>query len=573
MQADNAWRERAHYWATANVFSPEVRAEVKHLIDSDNTEELQARFQHQLSFGTGGMRALVGIGTSRLNVYNIRRASHAVSQYLLQQEQAPRVAISYDSRLHSRMFAEASCEVFAAQGIRCFLTKELRPVPILSFMVRHLHCHAGICITASHNPPAYNGYKVYWQHGGQVVPPHDIRIMQLYNSIGGYAEIPSCSFAQVTATGMVEYVGEEIDNDYLATLAPLARGVLPDIRAVYTPLHGAGATIVPKALHLLGYRNVQIVQEQLPDGNFPTVSSPNPEDPQALQMAKQLAEKTNAELLMASDPDCDRLGMMVKTSAGYKHLEGNQMLCVLLEKTLAMLQAEGKLKPNDFVVRTIVTTSMVDAIASNYQLQCQTTLPGFKWIGHLLEEYESGARTPYRRFIFGGEDSYGMLYGRELRDKDGIIASCLAMKISCQLHAEGKTWHEALDEMYQRYGVYQHKVLSLPLASQLLPALRAKPTALGALQRLDDYQQGVSCLYRDNVCVAKNKLKLPPSDILQLQLTDESLITVRPSGTEAVLKCYLAVRAQGGNNLQANKDKCLERLHTLMQQVKTYPAS
>ncbi|MDE3269531.1 MAG: phospho-sugar mutase [Pseudomonadota bacterium] len=554
----------ARYWASNAVFSAACRAEVNALLASGNADELRARFQHPLRFGTGGMRGVVGFGTSRLNIYNVRRSSCAVGRYLLRShQQTPSIIISYDTRLHSRQFAVASCEVFAALGIAVHLTQECRPVPLLSYAVRKLNCQAGVCITASHNPPDNNGYKVYWQHGGQVVPPHDKAIMDIYDTLVRYEEIPHIPYSQALQAGMIKEHGQELDEHYLNTLADLARRTLPDVAAVYTPLHGTGATLVPQALQQLGFGKIVVVAAQAPDGNFPTVVSPNPENPQALRLAVAEAEKIGAQLVLGNDPDADRLGMMVKTDDGYKHLSGNEMVCVMLEMRLATLQREDRLPPHALVVRTIVTSRMVDAIATSYGVECQATLPGFKWIGQLIEDYEQGKRAPYKRFIFGCEDSYGLLGSDALRDKDGVAACCLALQISCQLEAAGKTWHQMLEELYAKHGWHQHKTLSYPNDKDvsLLAKLRQEPTLLGKLRWVEDYRTGSRELYDGcTTSTAREELSLPRSDILQLYLTDASIVTIRPSGTEPLLKCYIAVKG-------ASKDECDTKTAELVAKI------
>lgn len=576
MLDDNILAE-ARYWSSHAVFSATCKAEVAALLESNAEAELRARFQHHLRFGTGGMRGLVGVGTSRINIYNVRRASCAVGRYLLDKQPTtsnkPSIVISYDTRLHSQQFAIASSEVFAASGIVVHLTREYRPVPLLAYAVRKLNCQAGVCITASHNPPDYNGYKVYWQHGGQVIPPHDTAIMDIYDELVRYEEIKHIPYAEALQAGQVQEHRTDLDEHYLNTLDDLARNSLPDVSAVYTPLHGTGATLVPKALQKLGYHKVHVVAQQSPDGNFPTVAAPNPENPQALQLAVTQAERLGAEIVLGNDPDADRVGMMVKGSDGYQHLSGNDMVCIMLEMRLATLRQENRLPPNSLVVRTVVTTSMIDAIAASYEVDCQVTLPGFKWIGQLIEDYETGALQPYKHYVFGCEDSYGLLFSKALRDKDGVAACCLALQISCQLAATGKTWSQMLDYLHSKYGMHQHKILSYPNASNatdasLLTRLRDEPTLLGELRYVEDYRTGCRYLYEGDNCVAQEPLALPQNDILQLHLADTSIITVRPSGTEPLLKCYIAVKeppttTNDSAALVASKQRCAARIAEL----------
>ena len=559
--------ERARYWANASVFDIATREEVAALLRAGAEQELRERFGGELEFGTGGMRGLVGAGTARLNIYNIRKASYALGKYLHTQfpDDTLQVAIAYDTRRHSRLFAETACMTLAALGIRTLLTEEPCPVPTLSFMVRHYCCQAGICVTASHNPPAYNGFKVYWQHGGQVVPPHDAGIIAEFNKINDYGNIALLPFRDAQRQQLLTMHDDSIDNLHSTGLESLARGTDAEVRAVYTPLHGTGARPVMRALARLGYHEVQIVAEQREaDAEFSTVTSPNPEDPQAMRLAVQLAQASDAELVLATDPDCDRLGVMVQDGKEFRRVDGNQLLVLALEYVLATAHAAGTLQADDLVVRTIVTTELVEAIATHYGVQCETTLTGFKWIGQLMEDYETGKRLPYRRFLLGGEESFGLLYGRAVRDKDGIAACCLAMKMTAHFKTQGKGWFEVLDEIYLRHGVYHHDLLSLTLSGldgkakmeALLTKLRREPSCLARqpVQQVIDYRTG--------------KVQgLPATNMLRVVLADGTQISVRPSGTEPKIKFYLALQRDvpDANALPHVKQAC----HAQAEQLKT----
>lgn len=539
---DDTIKRRAHYWATSPTFDATTRAEVAALLTAAKDEELRERFGAELEFGTGGMRGLVGAGSARINVYNIRKAAHALGKYLQAEhgQATLTVAVSYDTRHHSRLFAEAACATLAALGIRTLITSQPRPVPTLSFMVRHFQCQAGICVTASHNPPTYNGFKVYWQHGGQVVPPHDRGIIAQFTSISDYDSIATLAYRRAQQRQLVTAIDESIDDLHSAALSALARGEDDDVRAVYSPLHGSGAIPVPRALARLGYDKVQVVAaQQQADGDFTTVASPNPEDPQALQAAVALAKETDAELVLATDPDCDRLGVMVRDGKDYRRVDGNQLLVLALEYVLSTAQTAGELRGDELVVRTIVTTELVDAIANFYGVCCEETLTGFKWIGQLIEDYETGRRKPYRRFVCGGEESFGLLYGRSVRDKDGIAACCLAMKMTAHFKRQGKGWLDVLDEIYRRHGVYHHELLSFAFPgldgkakiAQLLTTLCHTPARIAplAVRQQRDYRRG-------------NVRALPATNMLEFLLEDGTKISVRPSGTEPKIKFYLALR-------------------------------
>ncbi len=566
--------QRARYWANAAVFDAATRAEVAELLLAGEAGELSERFGAELEFGTGGMRGLVGAGTARLNVYNIRKAACALGRYLRSQfaDQQLAVAVTYDTRRHSRLFAETACATLAALGVRTRLTQTPCPVPTLSFMVRHFKCHAGICVTASHNPPDYNGFKVYWQHGGQVVAPHDHGIITEFKKISDYGSIACLSYQDALRQQLITTIDASIDDLHSAGLAALARGNDDEVRAVYSPLHGTGARPVMRALAQLGYGDVLMVTEQSEaDADFSTVTSPNPEDPQALQLAVRLAQATRAELVLATDPDCDRLGVMVRAGEAYRRIDGNQLLVLALEYVLAAAKAAGELRADDLVVRTVVTTGLVDAIATHYGVQCETTLTGFKWIGRLIEDYETGGIRPYRRFLLGGEESFGLLYGRGVRDKDGIAACCLAMKMTAHFKTQGKGWFEVLDEIYLRHGVYHHELLSFTLPgldgkakiAELLAQLRRDPSLIAAqpVQQVIDYSTG-------------KMSTLPATNMLQFTLADGTQISVRPSGTEPKIKFYLALRREvpDATALPRIKQECVEGAARLSQHLQGFSA-
>ena len=570
MQLDTDIYQRARYWAQATVFDAATREEVAALLRAGAQRELRARFGAELTFGTGGMRGLVGAGSARLNVYNIRKASCALGRYLHTQfpDQQLRVAVTYDTRRHSSLFAETACATLAALDIRTLLTQEPAPVPTLSFMVRHYRCQAGICVTASHNPPDYNGFKVYWQHGGQVVPPHDHGIITEFKQISTYDSIAFLPYRDARRQQLITAIDDSIDDLHSAALLPLARGNDAEVRAVYSPLHGTGARPVLKALARLGYDDVSIVPEQQnADADFSTVTSPNPEDPRALQLAVQLADATEAELVLATDPDCDRLGVMVREGREFRRIDGNQLLVLALEYVLSTAKAAGELRAEDLVVRTIVTTTLVDAIAAHYGVQCEATLTGFKWIGQLLEDYETGKKQPYRRFLVGGEESFGLMYGRAVRDKDGIAACCLAMKMASHFKTRGKSWFEVLDDIYLRHGVYHHELLSFTLpdlegkakVDELFAELRRDPSCIAPqpVQQVIDYSTG--------------KVRaLPVTNMLQFLLADGTQISARPSGTEPKIKFYLALQRDVPNAaaLQRVKGECAVRAAELAQHLR-----
>ncbi len=581
MLTESSIFERAQYWATAPAFDAATRQEISDLIKQDNRQEITERFYRDLEFGTGGLRGILGAGTSRMNVYNIRKATTALATYVLEAfpgESDLKVAISYDSRRFSREFSQAAAEVLAAHGITALITKELRPVPMLSFMVRHFGCAAGICVTASHNPPNYNGFKVYWRTGGQLVAPHDSAIIARYGAITGYDALKTLPYAEALAQGRIREIGEELDEAYFAKVKALSmrddgRG---NFKIVYSPLHGSGLYPVTTMLKRFGFKDVKVVaaQEQ-PDGNFPTVKSPNPEDPHALDMARELALQSGADMIMATDPDCDRIGLEVRVGDGFFRPNGNQIGCLLTDYVLRSLKEKGRLPSLPLVIKTIVTTEMQADIARAYGAHCQDTLTGFKWICQLIEDYETGALKPSRRFVCGGEESYGFLADTFVRDKDGVLSCALAAEMVAYYKAQGLTLVDALDQMFNRYGVY-HETLrdfTLPgkagaeqIAAMMDAMRRQPPTTIDGISVaiIRDYQTSQEQRFAAGKPERTADLTLPKSNVLQFILNDGTKISVRPSGTEPKIKFYVSVKdptgaGKTGDKLNAIKARCVER--------------
>ncbi|MFW7382048.1 MAG: phospho-sugar mutase [Oligoflexus sp.] len=572
----------ANYWASAEVFDMETRNEIKTLVDKQEENELAERFYKDLEFGTGGLRGILGAGSSRMNIYNVRKASQAFADYLnefFHNEKERRIAISYDNRRFSREFAEATAEVMAANGIHSYLTKELRPTPVLSFMVRHFQCHGGICVTASHNPPNYNGYKVYWQTGGQIVPPHDQKVIQRYLAMESYEVIKHISFADGLKKGLIHEVGKELDEVYFSKVLSLATGRGDkNIKIVFTPLHGTGGYPIAECLKRYGFHNVSIVPEQAkPDSEFPTVRFPNPEDPEALEMAIALGKKENADLIMATDPDTDRIGMVVRDGDDYMMLNGNQIGCLLTDFLLNSYQASGRLPKNPLVVKTIVTTDMQAKIATHYGAECLETLTGFKWICQLVEDLETGKVKPYREYVCGGEESYGFLAGSFVRDKDAVSAFCLAAEMVASFKEQGKTVSQVLDELYRRHGVYLEHLHTVTLPGrvgaakiqEMMDTLRQDPPKIFAgvsVKKCRDFQNSQEMEQKDSQFVRSGSIDLPSSNVLQFILEDGSKISARPSGTEPKIKFYFSVHQEpdSGIDLDTMKKACQDRLQQLI---------
>jgi phosphoglucomutase len=573
--------ELAQYWASSPVFDAETRKEIAHLLNSNEEKELTDRFYRDLEFGTGGLRGILGAGTSRMNIYNVRKASAALATYILKTHKGserPRAAISFDSRRFSHEFAKATAGVMAAYGIEAFVTKELRPVPMLSFMVRHLKCQAGVCVTASHNPPEYNGYKVYWRTGGQIVPPDDGEVIKLYGSITDYASIKTMEFSEGVRLGLIHEVGAELDEAYFAEVIKLSlrQEGRQGFKIVYSPLHGAGRYPVVEMLRRFGFTDVTVVPEQAePNGLFPTVKSPNPEVPSALDMARNLAKKIDADLILATDPDCDRIGMEIKVGDEYFRPNGNQIACLLNDYVLAASKELGKLPTNPLVIKTVVTTDLQAQIAEEYGAHCDETLTGFKWICQLIEDYNSGAIEPKRTFVCGGEESFGFLAGSFVRDKDGVISCCLAAEMAAYFKARGTDAVHELDSLFQRHGVYNESLrdFTLPgkegadaIASMMARMRKDPPKAIDGIpvKMLRDFEvRQEKTLGRDG-WETHGAISLPRSNVLQFVLIDGTKISVRPSGTEPKIKFYVSVKDPSGigktrDQIQKLKAQCVER--------------
>ena len=577
-------KSQAHYWATSSVFDLETRKEIQGLLDAGDQKELTERFYRDLEFGTGGLRGVLGAGTSRMNIYNVRKATQAFADYLnvfFADEKSKAIAISYDSRRFSREFAEASAEVMAANGIKAYVTKELRPTPMLSYMVRHFKCHGGICVTASHNPPDNNGYKVYWQTGGQICPPHDKEIISRYGKITNYEDIKVLSFSEGLQKGLIEEVGRELDDSYFERIKTLKmRSGGAPIKIVYSPLHGTGAFPVEKGLELFGFDDVTSVPEQRdPDSDFPTVKFPNPEDPEALKMAIDLGKSLKADLIMATDPDTDRIGIIVREDGDYTMLNGNQIGCLLVDYVLSSKKEMGTLPKDPLVVKTIVTSDMQNDIARHYGADCQETLTGFKWICQLIEDLELGNIKPYKEYVCGGEESYGFLAGSFVRDKDAVSACCIAAEMVSHFKAQGLTCSQVLDQMYRRHGVYLEslKTVTLPgmegaeKIKSMMQGLRDNPptTVEGMpVVKLRDLANSQEFSLEGGKFQPSETISLPSSNVLQFILEDGSKVSARPSGTEPKIKFYFSVRkavseSASDAELKSAKDHCAQRISQL----------
>jgi phosphoglucomutase len=539
-------QNRAKEWLQSPI-DDNTRKEVERLLAESNPKELIDNFYRTLEFGTGGLRGVMGTGSNCMNRYTVGVATQGLANYLQKSfhGQPIDVAIAYDSRNNSRYFAQVAADVFSANGIRVHLFEELRPTPLLSFAIRYLKCQAGVVITASHNPKEYNGYKAYWNDGAQLVPPHDKNVITEVNAIA--------SFAEVKFTGqpsLIKTVGPEVENAYyeeVQRLIPKKEAIQrqAQIPLVYSSLHGAGITMVPECLRRMGLQNVMVVEEQRqPDGNFPTVHSPNPEEQSAMAMALQKAQQANAELVMATDPDTDRVGIGIKNHRGeFFLLNGNQAFSLMMWFILK----NRALPPDAYIAKTIVTSELVDTMARQLNVTCFNTLTGFKYIAELMREQEGK-----RKFVAAGEESYGYMVGDFVRDKDAVSACAFFAAMAAAAKDEGKTLYGWLLQMYQEFGFYKESLINLvrkgaegeQQIKDMMHRFRTQPPAtLGGQRvvRLLDYKVRQE---KDLTTGITKPLTLPSSDVLQFYTADGSKISVRPSGTEPKIKFYVSVHTK-----------------------------
>lgn len=575
---DTAIQKKIDTWLNED-YDQQTKNEILKL-QKENPQELVEAFYRDLEFGTGGLRGIMGVGTNRMNQYTVGFATQGLANYLLScfKGHKIKVVISHDSRLRSREFAEITAAILSANKIQVYLFEDLRPTPELSFAVRHLKCHAGIMITASHNPKEYNGYKVYWQDGGQLVPPHDKNVINEVNLI--------TSINQVKWQGndkLIKIIGEDVDSVYLdkiakLTLNPAAIKKAKNLKIVYTPLHGTGITMVPKALEMFGFQDVVLVDEQaVTDGNFPTVKSPNPEERSALELALKKAEEVNADLILATDPDADRVGIAVRNAEGKMQLlTGNQTGSLLFHYILSQWQKNGKLSGDQFVVKTIVTTDLIQAIATDFNVDCENVLTGFKYIAESIRQNEGK-----KKFVVGGEESYGYLISDFVRDKDSVSACCLIAEMAAfymtQSRGTRKTLTDVLNDLYKSYGFYKEDLLSITKTGkagleeiqQMMVNFRNNPPKkLGGQDviMMKDYAQSRTYDFINNT---NTVIDLPASNVLQFFTTDGSKVTVRPSGTEPKIKFYFSVLANVRKraNMVEEEDKLIARIEQLKKDI------
>jgi phosphoglucomutase len=554
-------------WCESSYFDEETHQAL--LAMADDADAINESFYTDLEFGTAGLRGIIGVGTNRMNRYTVRKATQGLANYILsEKEENPSVVIAFDSRHMSPEFADESARTLAANGIKAYVFESLRPTPELSFAIRELGCIAGINITASHNPSNYNGYKVYWRDGAQITPPHDTGIMKQVRAIADYAQVRTMSKEDAVSAGLYEIIGKAVDDRYLEEVKKLIlhpeaiAAQQKDICIVYTPLHGTGYVPVMRVLEEAGFTNVHVVKEQAePDGDFPTVPYPNPETEDAFTLGLKLAGEVGADLVLATDPDADRLGVHVRDKDGEYHpLTGNMSGCLIGDYIIGQKKELGLLTGKEALVRSIVSTNMADAIADHYGIRLVEVLTGFKYIGQKILEYETDDSTEY---VFGMEESYGCLAGTYARDKDAVAASLILCEAAAFYRQKGMTLWDAMLQMYKKYGYYKDYVKSITLEGkagiekiqQIMQNLREQPrTKIGSSRvcRMRDYKSGI---VKDLVSGEETKTDLPEANVLYYELEDQAWICARPSGTEPKLKLYYGVKGDTEEEvLQRNEE-------------------
>jgi len=555
---DAAIQEKVDKWLKGN-YDQATKDEILRL-QKENPNELTESFYRNLEFGTGGLRGIMGVGTNRMNKYTLGMATQGFANYLKASfpDKEVRVAIAHDSRNNSRFFAETTANIFAANGIKVFLFQSLRPTPELSFAIRHLHCQGGVVCTASHNPKEYNGYKAYWDDGGQLVPPHDKNVIREVEKIAGIDAVRWGG-----GESNISMIGAAIDEAYIGMVRNLS--VYPEVierqhnlRIVYTPIHGTGIKLVPEVLQRFGFSNVHVVDEQAtPDGNFPTVIYPNPEESEAMSIGLRKAQQIDADILLGTDPDADRVGIGVKDKKGqWVLMNGNQTATLAFNYMIEARKAKGIAAPNDMVVKTIVTTDLIDEIAWRSNISCYNVLTGFKYIAELIKEKEGR-----ENYVIGGEESYGLMIGSQIRDKDAVSAVALLCEMAAYEKDKGRSLYDKLIDLYVEYGFYKESLISITKKgmngqkeiAEMMSAYRRQPpvTINGSpVVQLLDYQLRKG---RNLQTGEEWTLELPESNVLQFVLEDGSKISARPSGTEPKIKFYFSVHSPIANAAEYDK--------------------
>jgi phosphoglucomutase len=574
------YRDRYNEWLGNAYFDEQVKEELRSIAEDDN--EVKERFYKELEFGTAGLRGIIGAGTNRMNIYTVRKATQGLANYIISKGgQKKGVAIAYDSRRMSPEFADEAALCLAANGIKAYVFESLRPTPELSYAVRSLGCIAGINITASHNPPEYNGYKVYWEDGAQITPPHDKGIMDEVKAVEDYNTVKTMGLEEAKSAGLYEVMGASVDDGYIAELKKQVLhqdsidAVKKELKIVYSPLHGTGNIPARRILKELGFENVYVVKEQeLPDGEFPTVSYPNPEAAEAFELGLKLAKEVDADLVLATDPDADRLGVYVKDAktGEYKVLTGNMSGCLLADYEIGQRKALHGLPEDGYLIKTIVTSNLADAIAKGYGIGLIEVLTGFKFIGQQILGFETSGKGTY---LFGFEESYGCLIGTHARDKDAIVATMALCEAAAYYKTQGKTLWDAMVDMYDKYGYYKDDIQSITLKGieglnkiqEILETLRKNPPAEIAgyqVVKARDYQAET---IRDIATGEVTGTGLPKSNVLYYDLTDDAWLCVRPSGTEPKVKFYYGIKGTSLEDADKKSAKLGEEVLTMINKM------
>ena len=571
--------KRYEEWCSNPYFDAETQAELKAIADNDG--EIKERFYKDLEFGTAGLRGVIGAGTNRMNIYTVRKATQGLANYIIKAGAKERgVAIAYDSRRMSPEFADEAALCLAANGIKAYVFESLRPTPELSFAVRELKCIAGINITASHNPPEYNGYKVYWEDGAQITPPHDKGIMDEVLAVTDYTTMKTMGLEEAKAAGLYEVIGQAIDDAYISRLKEqilhqdAIDAVGKDLKIVYSPLHGTGNIPARRVLKELGFENVYVVKEQeLPDGEFPTVSYPNPEAEEAFELGLKLAKEVDADLVLATDPDADRLGVRVKDKDGVYHtLTGNMSGCLLADYEIGQKKALKGLPEDGYLIKTIVTSNLADAIAKGYNVGLIEVLTGFKYIGQQILGFETSGKGEY---LFGFEESYGCLIGTHARDKDAIVATMALCEAAAYYKTKDMTLWDAMVAMYEKYGYYKDDIKSITMKGieglekiqNILQTLRNNPPAeIGAykVQKARDYQADT---IKDLATGEVTPTGLPKSNVLYYELNDDAWVCVRPSGTEPKVKFYYGIKGTSLEDADSKSEELGKAVLAMVDQM------
>ena len=571
------YREKFEGWLSNPYFDENTKDELRSIAEDDN--EIKERFYKDLEFGTAGLRGIIGAGTNRMNIYTVRKATQGLANYIMKNGgQAKGVAIAYDSRRMSPEFADEAALCLAANGIKAYVFESLRPTPELSYAVRTLGCIAGINITASHNPPEYNGYKVYWEDGAQITPPHDKGIMDEVEAVTDYNTVKTMGLEEAKKAGLYEVIGQEVDDGYIAKLKKQVihqdsiDAVGKELKIVYSPLHGTGNIPARRILKELGFENVYVVKEQeLPDGEFPTVSYPNPEAKEAFELGLALAKEVDADLVLATDPDADRLGVYVKDakSGEYKVLTGNMSGCLLADYEIGQRKEVSGLPDDGYLIKTIVTSNLADAIAKGYDIGLIEVLTGFKYIGQQILGFETTGKGTY---LFGFEESYGCLIGTYARDKDAIVATMALCEAAAYYKTKGKTLWDAMVDMYDKYGYYKDDIQSITLKGieglqkiqEILETLRkTPPLEVGGYKvlKVRDYQADT---IKDVATGDVAQTGLPTSNVLYYDLTDDAWLCVRPSGTEPKVKFYYGIKGSSLKDADEKSSKLGEEVLSMI---------